>query len=232
MFCTNCGAVLAQNATFCSQCRAAQDQSTEERIAGKGEQHMELLPRNIGLGDLMRVPRALAWIFVLFSAVALVLGILIMTLTELGFFASTKVSKEEVQTRLNKPDPPADLIRQVDDLKSLFSFLDDDRWSQAKELIGGWVEEWSDNPKEKSLFLTELASVAKNFPPEQRSAALDAFYQLKQEKVREVSLRRQTSWLQQLGTFTGILVNVVIIGVFSLVLALFKIEKNTRYSNG
>lgn len=182
----------------------------------------------LGSGETLRFTGILAWICVLISGASLALGLLMMALTSLGFFVSTGVSLKDVQTELNKKNPATGLSAEIDDLRGQLAHLDDERWSQARELISSWVEGWSNNPKEKSLFIAEIKNVAKNVPPEQRSAAVDTFYRLKQEKRQEVALRQQTSWLLQLGTFNVIIVSLIVFGIFSLVLVLTKIEENTR----
>ncbi len=186
----------------------------------------------IGFGEFLQFTRTFAWTCVFFSGASLILGILLLLLSALGVFPSTAVSLKNVQAELDKKTPSTGFGAEIDELRGQFAHLDDERWSRAKELIAGWVEGWSSNPKERSRFVGEIKNVANNFPPERRSAAVDAFYRLKQEKRQETAMRQQTSWLLQLGTFSGILVSLIVFGIFSLLLTLLKIEKNTRNNRG
>jgi len=228
MFCANCGAKISQDAVSCQQCGAKVELYANEKVVEKGKRFMNRFLENLWSGETLRVSRILAWICVLISGASLALGLLILALASLGFFVSTGVSLKDVQTELNKKNPATGLSAEIDDLRGQLAHLDDERWSQARELISGWVEQWSNDPKDKSRFIAEIKNVAKNFPAEQRSAAVDTFYRLKQEKRQEVALRQQTSWLLQLGTFNGMLVSLIVFGIFSLVLTVIKIEKNTR----
>ena len=168
------------------------------------------------------------WVLVLASGASFLAGVSLAVLTGGGYFPPRQVSVQEVQVELDKKNQPAGYLTEIEGLKGQFTYLDDERWSQAKELFSGWVESWSADAREKSLFIAEIRNVASNFPPEKRSAAVDTFYRLKQEKRREAAVAQQSSWFYQLGTVSSILVSLVTFGIFSLLLTLLKIEKNTR----
>lgn len=184
--------------------------------------------KKLGTTGSLELTRIFALVCALVSGASLALGMAMLILTSLGIFMSTEVSLKDVQTELSKKNPPTGIETEIDGLRSQFAHLDNDRWSGAKELISNWAEEWSNDPRGQRLFITEMKDVAQGFAPEQRSAAVDVFYRLKQEKLRDVTRRQQTSWLQQLGTFSGIFVSLILFGIFSLVLTLIKIERNTR----
>lgn len=186
--------------------------------------------KKLGAPDALGLTRIFALVCAFVSGASLALGIVILVLTGMGFFASTEVSLKDVQAELSKKNPPTGIETEIDGFRSQFAHLDNDRWSRARELISNWVEEWSNNPREQRLFIAEMKDVAQGFAPEQKSTAVDVFYRLKQEKLRDVTRRQQTSWLQQLGTFSGIFVSLILFGIFSLVLTLIKIERNTRSS--
>lgn len=180
-------------------------------------------------GDRLRITHIVTWICVFLSGASLAIGIITLALTILGFFAPKQISVQELQAELDKKSPPAGYVAEIETLRGQFAYLlDDERWSKAKDLFSGWVEGWSPDLKEKSLFIAEIRNVASNFPPERRSAAVDTFYRLKQEKRRDAALALQNSWYFQLGTMSSILVSLVIFGIFSLLLTLLRIEKNTR----
>lgn len=176
----------------------------------------------------LRVTRIFAWTSALISGACLALGILILILANLGFFAPAEVSLKEVQAELSKKNPPTGLTAEIYDLRGEFAHFDEERWLQARDLVNRWAEGWSNDSKEKSRFVGEIKNVAKNFPPEQRSTAIDTFYRLKQENRREAFLRQQTSWFLQLGTIPSILTSLIVFGIFSLLLTLIQIERNTR----
>jgi hypothetical protein len=184
--------------------------------------------KKLGVPDALGLTRIFALVCALVSGASLALGMMMLILTSLGFFMSTEVSLKDVQAELSKKNPPTGIETEIDGLRSQFAHLDNDRWSGARELISNWVEEWSNDPREQRLFIAEMKDVAQGFAPEQKSAAVDVFYRLKQEKLREATRRQQTSWLHQLGTFSAIFASLILFGIFSLVLTLIKIERNTR----
>lgn len=186
--------------------------------------------KKLGAPDALGLTRIFALVCALVSCASLALGIVILVLTGMGFFASTEVSLKDVQAELGKKNPPAGIETEIDGLRNQFAHLDNDRWSRARELMGNWAEEWSSDPREQRLFIAEMKDIAQSFAPEQKSTALDVFYRLKQEKLRDVTRRQQTSWLHRLGTFSGIFVSLILFGIFSLVLTLIKIEGNIRSS--
>ena len=166
--------------------------------------------------------------FILASGASVLTGICLLGLASSGYFTPRQVSVQEVQTELDKNNQSLGYLAEIEGLKGQFPYLDDERWAKAKDLFSGWADGWSLDPKQKSLFIAEIRNVANNFPPEKRSAAVDTFYRLKQEKRREAALAQQSSWFYQLGTVSSILVSLVIFGIFSLLLTLLRIERNTR----
>ncbi len=165
------------------------------------------------------------------SGITLLIGTCLLVLSSRGYFAPRQVAIQEIRTELDRKTPPSGSLAEIEGLRAQFRYLDDERWSKAKDLMSGWVEAWSPDPKEKSRFIAEIRNVANKFPPERRSAAVDTFYRLKQERRREAALLQQNSWYSQLGTVSAVLVSLIVFGIFSLLLTLLKIERNTRSIN-
>lgn len=228
MFCTRCGTALSQDAVSCQKCGAKVESTAKETATNEMRQSGSNLLNNLRSRESLLVTRIVAWVCVATSAATLIVGVLMVTLAGLDLLGTTEVSLKEVQGELGKKNVATGLSAELDALKGQFAHLDDQRWTQARELIGGWVEQWSAEPKGKARFLAEIKAVAVNFPQEQRSTAVDTFYRLKQEKRAIAALRQQNSWFLQLGTSSSILVSLLVFGIFSLLLILIKIEKNTR----
>ena len=89
--------------------------------------------------------------------------------------------------------------KKIEALRDQFPNFDDERWGQARELISGWVDELGATSTEKGKFIAEIRVISAQFPPEQRTQAIDAFYRLKKDKLLS-NARSLQSWATQFGT--------------------------------
>lgn len=228
MFCTKCSDAIPDHADYCKRCGSKVEESNDGILATEANNTRSTLRQRLTVCEPLSFAGVLAWTAILVSVATMTIGILLFVLTSAGFFEPGEVSLKELQEEMGKKTPVSVDSVKIDGLRSHFTHLDDERWIQAKELINGWVENWSGDPTEKSRFVDEIKITASKFPQEQRSAAVDTLYRLKQEKRREAGLRQQSSWLLQLGTPPSITISLIVFGIFSMILALIRIEKNTR----
>ena len=188
------------------------------------------------------ITRVFAWVVILPAFLALVFAGYKVATSYVAGHKSIEVTYEEVKAELERQEnpwnaqKPADTKKKKDrkddwkneaDLKELLDILGNqvDR-PKAEEIIKTQV--MRHDPKDRTEFIRGIISIVKRAPIEKRLLAIDAYISLwdagaSLRDTEEMALKgERSSQLWMLGAAFGV------IAMFSLILILLAIEKNTR----
>jgi|GEM_PF-3750852 len=188
------------------------------------------------------ITRVFAWVVILPAFLALVFAGYKVATSYVAGHKSVEVTYEEVKAELERqenpwnPQKPADTKKKKDkkddwknetDLKELLDILGNqvDR-PKAEEIIKNQI--MRHDPKDRTEFIRGIIGIVKSAPTEKRLLAIDAYISLwdagasLRDTEEMASKGERSSQIWMLGAAFGV------IAMFSLILILLAIEKNTR----
>jgi hypothetical protein len=191
---------------------------------------------NLETAVLFRFARLLTLLLVLAGVLMTVFGIILYD--PLSLEQSSHVTAAEVRSELTanpqvqapvQPNYDAgeiDISAELDRFILLFDPNEYDR-TQLRAEATGWVQQLQD-PDDRIQFLRNMSEVVGKFPQKERGSAAYAFVRLRYRKEVQRALTAQESARSREEGKMLFLYGIGIVGMFSLVLVLLRIERNTR----
>ena len=191
---------------------------------------------NLETAVLFRFARLLTLLLVLGGVLMTVVGIILYDPLSLG--QSSHVTAAEVRSELTaNPQAQAPVQPRYDsggiavsaELDRFILLFDPNEYdrTQLRAEASNWVQQLQD-PDDRIQFLRNMSEVVGEFPQKERGGAAYAFVRLRYQKEIQRALAAQKSVASREEGKLLFLYGVGIVGMFSLVLVLLRIERNTR----
>ncbi|MGA2966133.1 MAG: hypothetical protein ABSD64_07965 [Terriglobales bacterium] len=191
---------------------------------------------NLETTVLFRFARLLTLLLVLAGAVMTVFGIILYDPLSLG--QSSYVTAAEIRSELTanpqvlapaQPRYDAGGIAVSAELDRFILLFDPNEYDRAqlRAEASSWVQQIED-PDDRVQFLRNMSEVVGEFPPRERGSAAYAFVRLRYKKEAQRALAVQESAASRGEGKLLFLYGIGIVGMFSLVLVMLRIERNTR----
>ena len=204
---------------------------------------MERLVERLERVVFFRITRFVVWIMLVASGVALLVSLAGLGMATVASFGSTRVTPDEVRRALAgvapapTPTPAQRTARRetrgerrvrVELERTLALFPREAReGGGVHEVLELWLAEY-ERPSERITFLGELRAVLEGVPSERRVEASNVFRDLKEERLEEASAQRNLGFFFQLANVRGAVASLGLLALFTLVLVVLTIERNTR----
>ncbi len=242
--CPKCKKVFGENHAFCEECGVKLIKADVHVTKQQESKVFDQIERSV----FFRITRSYTWVILVLAILGFI-GAIIYLVSDIRplIKKDTSVSAEEVKMILaakkagksqtegeistQKIDPEllARLDKEIYELIILLPKADQEKIGVEK--LRGFIRDRIGRyttMKEKMRVLREAKNILPKFGEPERGEALGTFFNIKAEKENAIAMGR-TEALIKLGTIGGTFFALIMtIAVFSLILVLLAIERNTR----
>jgi hypothetical protein len=242
--CPKCGKDFDENYEFCDNCGVRLIKSTGYIPSQINQGAFNKIEKTV----FFRITRVLTWIFIILSIFGFI-GAIFLFITDISSLIrkDTSVSVRDVKTAIESSKPgrpssegetpilpidPEQLAKLDKEIYEIILLLPKEiQDKMGIEKLRGAIKDWISrykSVKEKLKILREARNILMKFDGPDRATALPLFFKIKVQKENEIEMKRADATIQMAkigGTFFAA---IMTIAVFSLILVLMAIERNTR----
>lgn len=242
-YCPKCGEKIEKGSVFCQSC----GELIEKKLTAGAMPKTGMLSR-FEQSIYFRIARGFAWVILFVTTISLIYYMISLAPTALDLFGGeTRVSQDDIRKAMEaekrrgsiiheepvkeKIDP--ELLAKLDkEIYELFNLMPPDAQKQFNiEGFRSYVKNsvtYIARTQDRIALIKEAKEIIKDFSVTERWDALGKFFGLKGEKEMTVKNRKELAKATLLENSIYILSGIIIITLFSMILVLLAVERNTR----